>query len=108
MKSKLTSIAVVAAAHFLLLSLSIGILKAAGFPPFMVLGSLPRTSSAQEFIIGLVGLLSYPIAWLAIRLSVSDNWFIIIGGLMLNSVIWGVGIGLAIYGFRHRHQRHAA
>ncbi len=108
MKSKLTTIAVVAAAHFLLLWLSVGILKTSGFALFTLFGPPPRTSSAQEFLFGLVGVLTYPMAWLADLLSVPDNWFTIICGLVVNSGIWGVCVGLLIYGFRQRHQSHAA
>ncbi len=108
MKSRITTIAVVAAAHLLLFCVSVGILKASGFKLFSLFGPPPRNSPMQEFLFGFVGVLSYPMAWLADLLSLPNNWFTIICGLVLNSVIWGVCAGLVIYGFRQRHQRHAA
>ena len=108
MKSKLTTIALVAAAHLLLFLVSVGILKASGLTLFSLFGPPPHTSPAQEFLFGFVGVLSYPVAWLANVRSLPDNWLGIICELVLNSAIWGTCIGLVIYGFRHRHQRYAA
>ena len=107
-KSKLTTIAVVAAAHHLLFWVSVGVLKASGFTLFSLFGPPPHASPTQELFFGFVGVLSYPMVWLADLLSLPDNWFTIVCGLLLNSVIWGICIGLVIYGFSHRHRRHAA
>jgi hypothetical protein len=106
-KTKLTTIAVVAAAHLLVFWVSVGVLKASGFTLFSLFGPPPRSSPTQDFLFGFIGILSYPVAWLADALSLPDNWFTICG-LVLNSAIWGVCIGLVIYGFRHKHQRLAA
>jgi hypothetical protein len=106
-KSKLTTVAVVATVHLLVFWISIGILKASGFTLFNLFGPPHRNSLMQELLFGFVGILSYPMAGLAELLALPDNWLTMICGLVLNSVFWGICIGLAIYVLRHRHQRHA-
>ncbi len=83
---------------------SVGILKASGFVLFNFFGPPTHNSPAQTFLFILVGVSSYPVAWFAELLSLPYNWFTVILGSMVNSVIWGVGIGLVIDGFRRRHR----
>ena len=107
-KSKVTTtIAVVAAVHLLLLWAGMGILKASGFVLISLFGPVPDNSWAQEFLIGLVGVLSYPMAWLTELHWLPGNWFTIILQSVVNSATWGVCLGLLISGFRQRCQRQA-
>jgi hypothetical protein len=93
--------------HLLLLWAGIGILKASGFTLISLFGPPPGNSSVQEFFFGLVGVLSYPMAWVAELHWLPDNWFTMILLLVVNSATWGVCLGLLISGFRQRCQRHA-
>jgi len=102
-----TTIAVVAGVHLLLLWAGMGILKASGFVLISLFGPVPDNSWAQEFLFGLVGVLSYPMACLTELHWLPGNWFTIILLLVVNSGTWGVCLGLLIFGFRPRCQRQA-
>ena len=102
MKSRLSTIAIVAIAHFLLLWAIIGVLKASGFALFNLFGPPPHHSPTQEFLFDLSGWLTYPVAWLPEFRWLPYNWFTMNLLLALNSTIWGVGLGLIIYALRRR------
>jgi hypothetical protein len=108
MKSRLRTVAFVAVAHLLLFWITIGLLKASGFTIFNLFEPPPRNSPAQVFLFDVVGVMSYPMAWLTELLALPDKWFTVIPMLLLNSGLWGACLGLLIHGLRHRRSAQGA
>jgi hypothetical protein len=113
MRNKVKTIGVVAVVHLALYWGILGILKVSGFQLF-TLGSLfgiappPRNSPVQEFLFGLAGCLTYPLALLPDITWIPDHWLSGAVAVLLNSTIWGVCLTLLFYAVRQRFQRHAA
>jgi|KBSSwiStaDraftv2_1062776.scaffolds.fasta_scaffold913016_1 hypothetical protein len=113
MHTKLKTIGVVAAVHLALYWAILGILRASGFQLF-TLGSLlgfaphPRNSPVQEFLFGVAGFLTYPLALLPDLPWIPDHWIIAVMAFLLNSAVWGVCLTFLFYAVRQGFQRHAA
>ncbi len=113
MHTKLKTMGVVAAVHLALYWAILGILRASGFQLF-TLGSLfglapdTRNSPVQEFLFGVAGLLTYPLALLPDLAWIPDHWLSVAVAFLLNSAVWGVCLTLLFYAVRQRFQRHAA
>ena len=113
MKSKLKTVALVAAVHFALWWASIGTLQASGFTLFTLKSLLgleppPRHSAVQELSVYLLGILSLPASLLPEHVWFPDHWFVRTLALALNSAVWGICFSLLFYGVRQRRQRQAA
>ena len=113
MRTKLKIIGIVTAVHLTLYWAILGILRASGFQ-LVTLGSLfgfappPRNSPVQEFLFGVAGFLTYPLALLPDIPWIPDHWLSGVVAFLLNRVIWGVCLTLLFYAVRQRFQRHAA
>src|SRR5262249_21381621 len=113
MSTKLKTIGVIAAVHLTLYWAILGILRASGFQLF-TLGSMfgltppPRNSAVQEFLFGVAGCLTYPLAWLPDFAWIPDPWISVAVAFLLNSALWGVSLTLLFYAVRQRFQRRAA
>jgi hypothetical protein len=96
--------------YLLLFGVCAGALKASGFTLFnwSMSGTASQTSSAQKFLFGVVGVLSYPMAWLVELFSLPDNRLTMNCTLLLNSIVWGLGLGLLFYRVRRRDERNVA
>lgn len=101
-KLKLTTILAASVAHLVLVWSAVGILKASGFVPFNLFGPPTYDSPWQTFLFIFVGVSSYPIAWIADSLSIPINWFTVTFGSIVNSVTWGLGIGMVVDAFRRK------
>lgn len=101
-KLKFATILATSAVHLVSVWSAVGVLKASGFVPFNFFGPPTHDSPWQTFLFIFVGVSSYPMAWIADSLSIPINWFTVTFGSVVNSVIWGVVIGLIIHAFRRK------
>ena len=113
MRTKIKTIGIVAAVHLALYWCILGILRASGFQLF-TLGSLfgfappPRNSPVQEFLFGVAGFLTYPLALLPDLPWIPDHWLSVAVAFLLNSAIWGVCLTFLFFAVSQRFKRQAA
>lgn len=110
MKSKLVTISVVGAAHFLIFWAAVGLLKASGFKLFTLESALgfsaaPPITAAQDFLFAVMGILTYPMAWISAWSP--DRWPAVFLAVLINSAAWGLVLGLLIYAINQRVRRKA-
>ena len=91
MNTRMTIISVITSIHFL-----VSLAQAASVE---FAGKLPPEALA---------VMLYPIAWLTFADPLWDNWFTMSLLFYVNSVIWGVCIGLIIHAIKQRFHRRAA
>jgi hypothetical protein len=110
-RSKLKIIAVIAVIHSAVWWGALGALKASGFTlftleSFLGLAPPPRHSAVQTFFFLLIGVLTYPLAW--VRSIDTGTWFTTVLVVAANGIVWGACLGWLIYAVRQRLNRHAA
>ena len=93
MRKPITVIGIISVAHFLLCYSILTFLKLSGFATL----GLPDTAF-QHFLYGLFRMLAFldPLRWLHLY----ANWWNVSLAFALISIVWGVCLGLLIYGIR--------
>jgi hypothetical protein len=106
MKRKLSVIGVVATIHFVLWWTIVGTLKASGFDYLNFNTTSPST--LQRLLACLAGIMYLPMGWL-FQHTVFDNWWLaVIASLLVNSIIWSVGLCTLYYAFWHQIRNRKA
>src|SRR5579862_4888942 len=102
MKRLLKMVVLVGTANFLLLCITCGLFMAAlpAIGSWQLFGN-PPLSHWQKFIMYSMGILSGPASWL----WDTTNIFMFAMQSLLNSVLWGLCLGIPIYIFKSRAAR---
>jgi hypothetical protein len=104
MKSRTVSIALVGGIHFLVCASVMVLFYITGYN--IVFDS--PSAVWQSVALGVLTVLLHPIAWLPFPDSLVGHSYTAWLAIALNSIVWGVSLGLLIHGVRHWLDGHDA